>query len=153
VDPEVPVQNVRSMEQRISESLSPQRFTMLLLGAFAGLAVLLAVMGIYSVTSYSVSRRTNEMGIRVALGASRRDVLMLVMRHGMMLALVGSTIGVTGALLLSRVMRSQLFGVQPTDPATFVAGACGLMIVVLAASYIPARRAMRVDPMVALRYE
>jgi putative ABC transport system permease protein len=153
VDPEVPVQNVRSMEQRISESLSPQRFTMLLLGAFAGLAVLLAVMGIYSVTSYSVSRRTNEMGIRVALGASRRDVLMLVMRHGMMLALVGSTIGVTGALLLSRVMRSQLFGVQPTDAATFVAGACGLMVVVLAASYIPARRAMRVDPMVALRYE
>ncbi|MGA3299435.1 MAG: FtsX-like permease family protein, partial [Candidatus Acidiferrales bacterium] len=135
------------------ESLSPQRFTMLLLGAFAGLAVLLAVMGIYSVTSYSVSRRTNEMGIRVALGASRRDVLMLVMRHGMMLALVGSTIGVTGALLLSRVMRSQLFGVQPTDAATFVAGACGLMVVVLAASYIPARRAMRVDPMVALRYE
>jgi ABC-type antimicrobial peptide transport system permease subunit len=93
------------------------------------------------------------MGIRVALGASRTDVLMLVIRHGMMLALIGSVIGIAGALLLSRVMRSQLFGVQPTDPATFVAGTCGLMIVVLAASYIPARRAMRVDPMVALRYE
>jgi ABC-type antimicrobial peptide transport system permease subunit len=153
VDPEIPVQHVRSMDQRMSESLSPQRFTMLLLGAFAGLAVLLAVVGIYSVTSYSVSRRTNEMGIRVVLGASRRDVLMLVMRHGMMLALVGSTIGVTGALLLSKVMRSQLFGVQPTDIATYLVGACGLMLVVLAASYIPARRAMRVDPMQALRYE
>ena len=153
VDPGIPVQNVRTMDEMISESLSPQRFTMLLLGAFAGLALLLAVVGIYSVTSYSVSRRTNEMGIRVALGARRTDVLMLVIRHGMMLALIGSVIGIAGALLLSRVIRSQLFGVQPTDPATFVAAACGLMIVVLAASYIPARRAMRVDPMVALRYE
>jgi len=153
VDPEIPVQNIRTMEDMISASLSPERFTMLLLGAFAGLALLLAVVGIYSVTSYSVSRRTNEMGIRVALGASRTDVLMLVFRHGMMLALIGSAIGIAGALLLSRVMRSQLFGVQPTDPATFVTGVCGLMVVVLAASYIPARRAMRVDPMVALRYE
>jgi putative ABC transport system permease protein len=153
VDPEIPVQNVRTMDEMISASLSPQRFTMLLLGAFAGLALLLAVVGIYSVTSYSVSRRTNEMGIRVALGASRTNVLMLVVRHGMMLALIGSAIGVAGALLLSQVMRSQLFGVQPTDVATYVVGACGLMLVVLAASYIPARRAMRVDPMQALRYE
>ena len=153
VDPEIPVQNVRTMDEMISASLSPQRFTMLLLGAFAGLALLLAVVGIYSVTSYSVSRRTNELGIRVALGASRRNVLMLVVRHGMMLALIGSAIGVAGALLLSQVMRSQLFGVQPTDVATYVVGACGLMLVVLAASYIPARRAMRVDPMQALRYE
>jgi putative ABC transport system permease protein len=153
VDADVPVQNVRTMDDMISASISPERFTMLLLGAFAGLAVLLAMVGIYSVTSYSVSRRTNELGIRVALGASRRDVLMLVMRHGMMLALIGAAIGIAGALFLSRVMRSQLFGVQPTDPATFVAGACGLMVVVLAASYIPARRAMRVDPLLALRYE
>ncbi|HEY0701416.1 MAG TPA: ABC transporter permease [Candidatus Acidoferrales bacterium] len=153
VDPEIPVQNVRTMDDMIAQSLSPERFTMLLLGAFAGLALLLAVVGIYSVTSYSVSRRTNEMGIRVALGASRMDVLMLVVRHGMLLALIGSAIGIAGALLLSRVMRSQLFGVQPTDPATFVAGACGLIVVVLTACYIPARRAMRVDPVVALRYE
>jgi putative ABC transport system permease protein len=153
VDADIPVQNIRTMDDMISASISPERFTMLLLGAFAGLAVLLAVVGIYSVTSYSVSRRTNEMGIRVALGASRSDVLMLVMRHGMMLALIGSAVGIAGALSLSRLMRSQLFGVQPTDPTTFVAGACGLMVVVLAASYIPARRAMRVDPMQALRYE
>jgi putative ABC transport system permease protein len=153
VDADIPVQNVRTMDDMISASISSERFTMLLLGAFAGLAVLLAVVGIYSVTSYSVSRRTNELGIRMALGASRSDVLLLVMRHGMMLALIGSAIGIVGALSLSRVMRSQLFGVQATDPVTFVAGACGLMLVVLAASYIPARRAMRVDPMQALRYE
>jgi putative ABC transport system permease protein len=153
VDPEIPVQHVRSMDQRMSESLSPQRFTMLLLGAFAGLAVLLAAVGIYSVMSYSVSRRTNEIGIRVALGASRDNVLLLVVRQGLMLALIGSAIGIAGALMLSRVMRSQLYGVQPTDPVTFITVAGLLMVVVLAASYIPARRAIRVDPIMALRYE
>jgi predicted permease len=153
IDPEIPVQNVRTMDELIAESLSGERFTMLLLGAFAGLALLLAVVGIYSVTSYSVSRRTNEVGIRMALGASRMDVMILVVRHGVMLALVGLGIGAGGALLLSGVMRSQLFGVQATDPVTFLGGAGVLMIVVLVASYIPARRAMRVDPMVALRYE
>jgi putative ABC transport system permease protein len=153
VDPEIPVQKVRTMDEMIAASLSEERFTMLLLGAFAGLALLLAVVGICSVTSYSVSRRTNEVGIRIALGASRMDVMILVVRHGVILALVGLTIGAGGALLLSRVMRSQLFGVQPTDPITFLGGAGVLMVVVLVASYIPARRAMRVDPMVALRYE
>ena len=126
---------------------------MLLLGAFAGLALLLAVMGIYSVMSYSVSRRTNEIGIRVALGASRGNVLVLVVRHALLLAAVGTAIGIAGALLLSRLMASQLYGVRPTDPVTFVTVSALLMIVAVAASYLPARRAMRVDPMVALRYE
>jgi putative ABC transport system permease protein len=153
VDTEVPVLNIRTMDDSVSASLSPARFTMLLLGAFAGLALLLAVMGIYSVMSYSVSRRTNEIGIRVALGASRGNVLVLVVRHALLLAAVGTAIGIAGALLLSRLMASQLYGVQPTDPVTFVTVSALLMIVAVAASYLPARRAMRVDPMVALRYE
>jgi putative ABC transport system permease protein len=126
---------------------------MLLLGAFAGLALLLAVVGIYSVMSYSVSRRTNEIGIRVALGASRGDVLLLVVRQAMLLALIGSAIGIAGALSLSRLMASQLYGVRPTDPITFVTVAALLMLVSLAASYLPARRAMRIEPTAALRYE
>jgi putative ABC transport system permease protein len=153
MDAEVPLLNIQTMDDSVSASLSPQRFTMLLLAAFAGLALILAVVGIYSVMSYSVSRRTHEIGIRVSLGASRADVLLLVVRQGMLLALAGLGIGVVGALMLSRVMRSQLYGVQPTDPVTFVSVASLLMVVVLAASYIPARRAMRVDPTVALRYE
>jgi putative ABC transport system permease protein len=105
------------------------------------------------VMSYSVSRRTQEIGIRVALGARRKDVLMLVVRQGLLLALTGSASGIVGALLLSRVIASQLYGVSPTDPLTFVAVSILLTAVALAACYIPARRAMRVDPMVALRYE
>jgi putative ABC transport system permease protein len=152
-DGDVPLLNIRTMDDSVSASLSPERFTMLLLGAFAGLALLLAVVGIYSVMSYSVSRRTNEIGIRVALGASRGDVLLLVARQAMLLALIGSAIGIAGALSLSRLMASQLYGVQPTDPITFISVAALLMIVSLAASYLPARRAMRVEPMAALRYE
>jgi putative ABC transport system permease protein len=153
IDAEVPLLNIRTMDDSVSASLSPERFTMLLLGAFAGLALLLAVVGIYSVMSYSVSRRTNEIGIRVALGASRGDVMLLVVRQAMLLALIGSAIGIAGALALSRLMASQLYGVQPTDPITFVTVAALLMLVSLAASFLPARRAMRVEPMAALRYE
>ena len=153
IDSEVPLLNIRAMDDFVSASLSPARFTMLLLGAFAGLALLLAVMGIYSVMSYSVSRRTNEIGIRVALGASRGDVLLLIVRQAMLLALIGSAMGIAGALALSRLMASQLYGVRPTDPITFVSVAVLLMIVSLVASYLPARRAMRVEPMAALRYE
>ena len=153
VDAEVPLLNIQTMDDSVSASLSPQRFTMLLLAAFAGLALLLAMVGIYSVMSYTVSRRTHEIGIRMSLGASRADVLLLVVRQGMLLALAGLSIGVAGALGLSRVMRSQLYGVQPTDPVTFVSVASLLLVVVLAASYIPARRAMRVNPTEALRYE
>lgn len=153
VDSDVPVLNVRTMDDAVSESLSPQRFSMLLLVAFAGLALLLAVVGIYGVMSYSVSRRTQEIGIRVALGARRQDVLMMVIRQGLLLALTGSAIGIVGALLLSRVIASQLYGVSPTDPVTFVVVSVLLTVVALAACYMPARRAMRVDPMVALKYE
>jgi predicted permease len=153
IDSDVPLLNVRTMDDAVSASLSPQRFAMLLLAAFAGLALLLAVVGIYSVMSYSVSRRTHEIGIRVALGARRSDVLMLVVRQGLELALIGSAIGIAGALLLSRLMSSQLYSVSPTDPVTFVAVSVLLTVVALAACYIPARRALQVDPMVALRYE
>jgi putative ABC transport system permease protein len=153
VDADIPLLNILTMGDRVSESLSPQRFSMLLLTAFAGLALLLAVVGIYGVMSYSVSRRTQEIGIRVALGATRKDVLMLVVRRGLLLALTGSAIGIVGALLLSRVIASQLYGISPTDPITFVAVSILLTAVALAASYLPARRAMRVDPMVALKYE
>ena len=152
-DADVPLLNIRTMDDSVSASLSPERFTMLLLGSFAALALLLAVVGIYSVMSYAVSRRTNEIGIRVALGASRRDVLLLIVRQALLLALLGSIIGIVGALSLSRLMASQLYGVRPTDPLTFITVAALLMIVALAASYIPARRAMRVEPMAALRYE
>ncbi|MGA8677590.1 MAG: ABC transporter permease [Candidatus Acidiferrales bacterium] len=153
VDSDVPVLNVRTMDDAVSESLSPQRFSMLLLVAFAGLALLLAVVGIYGVMSYSVSRRTQEIGIRVALGARRQDVLMMVIRQGLLLALTGSAIGIVGALLLSRGIASQLYGVSPTDPVTFVVVSVLLTVVALAACYMPARRAMRVDPMVALKFE
>jgi predicted permease len=153
LDPEVPLLNIQPMGDSISTSLSPARFTMLLLAAFAGFALLLAVIGIYSVMSYSVSRRTNEIGIRVALGASPSDVLVLVVRQGVTLALLGSGIGIAGALLLSRLMANLLFGIRPTDPVTFVVVAMLLTFVALLACYIPARRAMRVDPIVALRYE
>jgi predicted permease len=153
IDSEVPLLNIRTMDDSVSASLSQARFTMLLLGAFAGLALLLAVVGIYSVMSYSVSRRTNEIGIRVALGASRGDVLLLIVRQALLLALTGSVMGIAGALSLSRLMASQLYGVRPTDPLTFITVAALLMVVSLVASYIPARRAMRIDPMNALRYE
>ncbi len=153
IDPEVPLLNVRTMGDSVSASLLPEHFTMLLLVAFAGLALLLAVIGIYSVMSYSISRRTNEIGIRVALGASPSDVLRLVVRQGMTLAILGSAIGIAGALALSRLMASLLYGIKPTDPITFIVVAIVLTLVALAACYIPARRAMRVDPIIAVRYE
>jgi ABC-type antimicrobial peptide transport system permease subunit len=126
---------------------------MLLLGLFAALALILAAVGIYSAMAYSVSQRTHEIGIRTALGAQRWDVLRLVMKDGAKIALIGIASGIAGALALTRLMTSLLFEVKPTDPATFAGVAILLALVALAACYIPARRAMRVDPMVALRYE
>jgi putative ABC transport system permease protein len=126
---------------------------MLLLAAFAGLALLLASIGIYGVMSYSVSQYTHEIGIRMALGARAADVLQLIVRQGMGLVLMGLAIGVAGALALTRVMRSLLFEVKPWDPLTLASVSALLAAVAFAASYIPARRATRVDPMVALRYE
>jgi putative ABC transport system permease protein len=145
--------NFESMEQRLSDVLAPQRFWMRLFGIFAGLAVILAAIGIYGVMSYSVSQRTHEIGIRMALGADRGDVLRLVMKRGLVLALIGVAIGIGGVLALTRLISGFLYGVTATDPVTFAAVALVLIGVALLASYIPARRAIKVDPLVALRYE
>jgi putative ABC transport system permease protein len=153
VDRQVPVSVVRTMDQLMAVSLGQQRFNMLLLGAFAALALILAGVGIYGVTSYTTSQRTHEIGIRMALGGQRRDVLRLILGEGASLTFVGILIGIVGALGLSRLMASLLFEVKPTDPGIFAAVAILLAVVALAACYIPARRAMRTDPMVALRNE
>jgi putative ABC transport system permease protein len=153
IDKDQPVEDVRIMEERIAGYAAPRRFYTLLLGTFAGLAVALAAVGIYGVISYSVSQRHHEIGIRVALGAERRDVLRLVVGKGMILALIGVSVGLIAALGLTRFLANLLYGVKSTDPATFIAVAALLMTTALLASYLPARRATRVDPMVALRYE
>jgi putative ABC transport system permease protein len=153
VDKDQPVSNIQSMEQIISVSISQQRFSMLLLGIFAAVALVLAAVGIYGVMSYTVSQRTSEIGIRVALGASRSDVLRLVVGEGMRLALIGMGFGLAGALAVTRLMAAMLFGISATDPITFAAIALLLGGVALLACYLPARRAMKVDPMIALRYE
>ncbi len=153
LNPEVPVSEVQTLRAIVTESVSAPRSTMALFMIFAALALVLGTVGIYGVVSYSVAQRTSEIGVRMALGAQRRDVLRLVMGHGTRLALVGVAAGIAGAFAATRAMSSLLYGVTATDPLTFIAVAVLLAAVTLAASYIPARRAMRVDPMVALRYE
>ncbi|HSK45632.1 MAG TPA: ABC transporter permease, partial [Candidatus Binatia bacterium] len=153
LDADLPMYYIRTMQQRVDESLARRRFSMLLLVVFAGVALALATIGIYGVMAYLVNQGTREIGIRVALGATRRNIVSLVVRQGMALALSGVAIGLAGAFLLTRLIRSLLFGVQATDPVTFVGIALLLGLVALLASYIPARRASRVDPLVALRYE
>jgi predicted permease len=151
LDPDLPMYYVRTMEQRVDESLARRRFSMLLLGVFAGIALALATIGIYGVVAYLVSQGTREIGIRMALGASQRIIQTLVVRQGMVLALSGVTFGLTAAFLLTRPIRSLLFGVEATDPITFVGISLLLALVALLASYIPARRAARIDPIVSLR--
>jgi len=153
IDREQPVTNIKSMRNVIAETVAPRRFNMLLFGLFAVIAVVLAAMGIYGVISYSVAERTQEIGVRVALGARAVDVMKLVLRGGLNLALIGVAIGLAGALALTRLMKSLLFGVTPTDAATFGLVTFGLFTVALFACYIPARRATKVDPIVALRHE
>jgi predicted permease len=152
-DRNLAISEVLTMNGVVGDATAQPRFEMQLLTIFAAVALVLATVGIYGVISYSASRRTHEIGVRMSLGATRRDVLLLIVRQGMRLALVGSLTGFVGALLLSRLMRKLLYGVQPTDPATFVAVATGLAVVAVVACYIPARRAMRINPMAALRYE
>jgi putative ABC transport system permease protein len=152
LDKNVPVQ-FSAMDAVVAESVSQQRFQMRLLALFAGLALLLAAIGIYGVISYSVSRRTHEIGIRMALGAARTDVVRLVIAHGMGLALGGIAIGIAGALALSRVLATMLYGVSATDPLTYAGVSLLLALVALGAIYLPARRATAVDPTIALRYE
>ena len=153
IDNTQPVYDVNTMAQILSDSLASQRLSMLLLSIFAAGAVVIAAVGIYGVMSYAVIQRTHELGIRLALGAQPRDVLRLVIRQGMLLASAGVAVGLVGALLLTRVMATLLYGVRPTDPATFGAVSLLLLVVALAACFIPARRATRVDPLIALRYE
>jgi predicted permease len=151
-----PVYSVRTMQDLVSESMFAQRFPMILLGVFAGLALLLASVGIYGVISYSVAQRVNEIGIRMALGAEKRNIFRMVVGHGLRLALAGLAIGAATALILSRLLASfshLLYGVGINDPLTFSAVSLVLATVAALASFVPARRAMRVDPMVALRYE
>ncbi len=153
IDPNQPVTNIMTMDAVMAASLGDSRFFMQLFGIFAGVAVLLAAMGIYGVMSYSVSERTHEIGIRMALGAHRGDVLGLIAKLWLKLTLIGVAIGIALAIGVTRLISSFLFGVKPTDPLTYAAVAVGLAAIALLACYIPARRAMRVDPLVALRYE
>ena len=153
IDADVPVFEIATMQQRVHDSVARQRFAMTMLGAFAGFAMILAAVGIYGVMSFLVTQGTSDIAIRMALGAQRSSILSLVLQQGMALALLGIAAGLAGALSLTHVMNGLLFGVNATDPVTFAGVAVLLTMVALSACYFPARRAMRVDPMVALRYE
>jgi putative ABC transport system permease protein len=153
LDKRIPVANVKRIDQYVAASAGLRRFSMILLGSFAALALILAAIGIYGVMAYTVTQRTHEIGIRVALGAQRRDVLKLVVGQGMILVLVGIVIGLSASFALTRFMKSVLFGVSPTDPVTFIVIPLLFVGVAVMACYIPSRRATKVDPMVALRYE
>jgi putative ABC transport system permease protein len=153
LDRGLPISNIGSMEDVMSTARSRPRFLTLLLSLFSGLSLILAALGIYGVISYAVAQRTNEIGIRMALGARGGDVIRLIGTSGVRLALAGTLVGAAGAFALTRFLSGMLFGVSSLDPLTFLAMAATLIAVTLLACYIPARRASRVDPLVALRYE
>jgi putative ABC transport system permease protein len=153
VDPEQPLGNVSTLEALVERTVAPRRFSLLLAGVFAGVALALGAVGLYGVLSYTVAQRSREIGIRMALGARRGDVHRLVISHGMRLALAGVAAGLLASVALTRLMSSLLFGVSATDPQTFLVIALLLLLVALAACYLPARRASKVDPLIALRYE
>ncbi|MFZ0063159.1 MAG: ABC transporter permease [Pyrinomonadaceae bacterium] len=153
IDKDLPIEDPNTMQQLLAESVSGPRFNMLLLTVFAVVALVLALVGIYGVMSYTVTQRTHEIGIRVAVGAQSSDVFRMVMGHGMFLALIGVAFGLAGALALTRLMTTMLFGVEPNDPLTFAGIAVLVIAVALVACYLPGRRATKVDPLVALRYE
>jgi putative ABC transport system permease protein len=153
VDTDVAMASVKPMGQLLSASVAARRFNLQLLAVFAGTALLLAAAGLYAVIAYLVSQRTREIGIRLALGAAPRHILRLMVGHGMKLTLAGMVIGFIGALAVTRLMRGLLFGVGPTDALTFLVATSSLILVALLACYVPARRAMKVDPLVALRCE
>jgi putative ABC transport system permease protein len=153
LDPALPIYRMQSMSDLVADSLVRPRFLSILLGAFSAIALALAAVGIYGVMAYSVSQRTQEIGVRMALGARTSDVLKMVLSQGVKLASAGVAIGLAGAFALTRVMSTLLFEVSVTDPATFAAVVVLLAVVALLACYIPARRAMKVDPLQALRHE
>jgi ABC-type antimicrobial peptide transport system permease subunit len=153
VDKDAPFAQIETVDQMLADSSVEPRFQTALVGSFAVLGLILAIVGIYGVISYSVVQRTHEIGVRLALGAQRADVLRMILREGMRLAVSGIAIGMVGALALTRVLRSMLFEIEPNDPATFAGAAVFLTVAALAACYLPARRATRVDPMLALRNE
>jgi putative ABC transport system permease protein len=153
IDKDLPLGESKTMQQVLSESNSGRRFNLVLLTVFATVALILAMVGIYGVMSYAVTQRTHEIGIRVAIGAQSRDVFRMVVGEGMILAMIGIGFGLVGAFALTRLMTTMLFAVEPTDPATFVTIAALLTGVTLVACYVPGRKATKVDPLVALRYE
>jgi putative ABC transport system permease protein len=153
LDPQLAVANIRTMDQKMTSSVAAPKFNTFVLGLFAFLALFLAAIGIYGLLAYAVAQQSHEIGIRVALGAQRRDVMRLILVQGARLALAGLAIGALAAFGLTRLMSSLLYGISASDPLTFAAVAIVLLAVALAACYIPGRRPMRVDPMVAHRYE
>jgi ABC-type antimicrobial peptide transport system permease subunit len=153
LDPTITVYDVQSMEDRMSASLARQRFSTLMLGGFAVFALLLAVVGVYGVMSHLVAQGTHDIGVRMALGAERPRIMMMILRHGLELTIAGSLLGLVGAALLTRVMATLLFGVSPRDVMTFAIVPVILVATAILAGYVPARRATRVDPVVALREE
>jgi len=153
MDKDLPVFGIKSLDEYVADSVATPRFNTTLLTLFASVALILTVVGLYGVMSYSVAQRTNEIGIRMALGAQARDVLSLIVGQGLKMVLIGLAIGLAGAFALTRVMASLLFGVGTKDPLTFAGVAGVLALVALLACYLPARRATKVDPIVALRYE
>jgi predicted permease len=153
VNPELPVYGAQTLADALSASLAARRFLMEIVASFAATALLLAALGIYGVISYIVSERTRDIGIRLALGAQRENILKMVLRQGLGLAISGAAVGLVGALIGSHLMAGLLYGVRPTDPLTFLGVTILLTVVALAACYIPARRAMRINPLTALRYD
>jgi putative ABC transport system permease protein len=153
IDPNQPLVKVRTMEENMATTVAQPRFRTWLIGILAMLALVLAAVGVYGVMSYTVTQRTSEIGVRVALGAQPRDVFRIIVGQGLRLALFGVSVGLVAALVLTRLLQSFLFGISAYDPLTFIGVSVLLTLVAVAASYFPARRATRVDPMIALRYE
>jgi predicted permease len=150
---DAPVYRLKTMLQVMSDSIAQRRFNTILMSSFAAVALVLASIGLYGVISYSFAQRTQEIGIRMALGAQAGNVLRMVLWYGLKLAVIGVSVGILASLALTRVLASLLYGVSTTDPATFVGGSLFLTFIAVVACYLPARRATRIDPMVALRYE